>query len=78
MSKMTMLVGPPLERGISDSRRARVTAVATSPSASTCTHPVLMVQARHLQMCYPENSFLPEHAVWWHVFLTRSAVPVGK
>lgn len=35
MSKMTTLVGPPLESGMLDRMRARVTAVATSPSAST-------------------------------------------
>lgn len=36
MSKMTTLVGPPRDRGMLDRIRARVTAVATSPSASTC------------------------------------------
>ena len=32
---MTTLVGPPRDRGMLDNIRARVTAVATSPSAST-------------------------------------------
>ncbi len=36
MSKMTMLLGPPRESGIFDRILARVKAVATSPSASTC------------------------------------------
>ena len=35
MSKMTTDVGPPRDRGMWDRMRARVTAVATSPSAST-------------------------------------------
>lgn len=34
MSKITMLVGPPLEMGIFDKILARVKAVATSPSSS--------------------------------------------
>lgn len=34
MSKVTRLVGPPLEIGIFDRIRARVKAVATSPSSS--------------------------------------------
>lgn len=34
MSKITRLVGPPLEMGIFDKIRARVKAVATSPSSS--------------------------------------------
>jgi len=34
MSYMTKLVGPPLEIGIFDNIRARVKAVATSPSSS--------------------------------------------
>ena len=36
MSKMTTLVGPPRDSGMLDRMRASVTAVATSPSASTC------------------------------------------
>lgn len=36
MSKMTMLVGPPLLGGMFDRMRAKVKAVATSPSVSTC------------------------------------------
>ena len=36
MSKMTTLVGPPRESGMLDRILASVTAVATSPSASTC------------------------------------------
>jgi hypothetical protein len=35
MSKMTMLVGPPLLGGMLDRMRASVKAVATSPSVST-------------------------------------------
>lgn len=38
MSKMTMLVGPPLLGGMFDKMRASVKAVATSPSVSTCIH----------------------------------------
>ena len=37
MSKITTLVGPPRDNGMSDRMRASVKAVATSPSASTCT-----------------------------------------
>ena len=36
MSKITILLGPPRDSGIFDRMRARVNAVATSPSASTC------------------------------------------
>ena len=36
MSKMTMLLGPPRDKGMFDSILASVKAVATSPSASTC------------------------------------------
>ena len=35
MSKITTLAGPPRDRGMLDKIRARVKAVATSPSAST-------------------------------------------
>jgi hypothetical protein len=35
MSNITMLVGPPREGGMLDRMRARVKAVATSPSVST-------------------------------------------
>lgn len=36
MSKMTTLVGPPRDGGTLDRMRAKVKAVATSPSVSTC------------------------------------------
>jgi len=42
MSKMTTLVGPPLDSGMLDSIRASVKAVATSPSASTCSGVILV------------------------------------
>ena len=42
MSKMTTLVGPPLDSGMLDSIRASVKAVATSPSASTCSATMLL------------------------------------
>ncbi len=42
MSKMTTLVGPPRDSGMLDSIRASVKAVATSPSASTCSGAILV------------------------------------
>jgi len=46
MSKMTTLVGPPLDSGMLDSIRASVKAVATLPSASTCSAPTAVSLTR--------------------------------
>jgi len=58
MSKMTTLVGPPRESGMLDRMRASVTAVATSPSASTCA------AARRLGRSARAARSSPRHIFW--------------
>ena len=75
MSKMTTLVGPPRDSGMLDRMRASVTAVATSPSASTCSRtfdtlasgPVCTVT--HAQACssrcfFPNICYMHYHTSW--------------
>ncbi len=88
MSKMTTLVGPPRDSGMLDKIRASVTAVATSPSASTCKkrqshspfnpmQPLLIYKASREEASY-ENQDSQNTEASHSEQRTLSAVPVGK
>ena len=61
MSKMTTLVGPPLDSGMLDSIRASVKAVATSPSASTCSGATLVSLMRPFSHARSDGSVQLRH-----------------
>ena len=78
MSKMTRLVGPPLEGGTLVRIRARVKAVATSPSVSTCWDNMQGGRSGTLKPFSGCSSSSQRNSQVSPQDLTLSSVPVGK